>query len=203
MKLKNILASICLLVLSHTASAGLITETLKIEVLDSFSFKYWNINVGDTFSMDVSYNTDGFTTDSSGIYGGFTPVTTLSSTLLFENLVNNTALLNDGYFLSTHIEPDTYVSWDFRPSEDAYTEHFGISDFGVQLSLTEDHYGPIGTTFEGSFYISYSPLVGVGGGEEQISLSFTRSPMTQVPEPSSLAILGLGLLGLVRFRKKA
>jgi hypothetical protein len=194
MKLKNILISLCLLALSSTASAGLITFD---DIASQNSNRYVDQHAGYNFSRPLlaidlvgpiwNY---GAVSGDFGVLGNgscnFCSITAIdSSDFYFGGLWAKkwgTAIDSggsDSLFGSMRGMNDGQVVWQVSTGLNGSYKHFSAQNIAIdslQLNF-------------GNYFIF-----------DDLTLSSTP---TDVPEPSSLAILGLGLLGLVRFRKKA
>jgi len=241
MKLKNILASFCLLALSQTASAGLINAGFESGDLNG-----WNAN-GD---VNVTQSIADFQTDN---YGGIGSINTfeglymaqLSAGQIAANTLasimgvteatleatNGGANATDGsliYQSATANAGDSFTfNWNFV--EEDYLPYDDWAFYGVQFENEATQLfkfaslgvtGPSsGATINGWESLSvninqtgeYKFYFGIVNTNDTAldstlfidGISGTGSLGTSVPEPSSIAIFGLGLLGLVRFRKKA
>ena len=115
-----------------------------------------------------------------------------------------------------------------KPLADSYTTVFGggnetatvswdgpsLFDCGICILLVKDgnnapnqiyfNLGPAGYDWDGmeSIFIS-NPLIWPNGGSiSHVSIFSASEPTQQVPEPGSLTLLGLGLLGLARLSRR-
>ena len=241
MKLKNILASLCLLTLSSTASAGLINAGFEDGDLSN-----WNVTGDVTVTQSIAdFQTDtfggiGIINTFEGLYmaelsAGQVAANTLASimgvTEATLEATNGGANATDGslmYQSTTANAGDTFTfNWNFV--EEDYIPFDDWAFYGIQFENEATQLfkfaslgvtGPSsGATINGweslSVNISqtggYKFYFGIVNTQDTNldstlfidGISGTGTLSTSVPEPSSLAILGLGLLGLVRFRKKA
>jgi len=250
MKLKNILASVCLLALSSTASAGVIDYTTfnwSGECSDCLSDK------GDRSYEDSTPATgniilDGFTEGQDFVFDQSNFVSFQydgPSTHVDQLVIHNANYSEDdqwidqsnilfaqtgytgytGYNVIPTLNPDAVLAGYTHFAEDMVVNGWIKGDLSSYfLNLTFDTFVPVVgneykplSSFEPgdtaifslkTFNISYA-----SNGDWSITVDGTPNDIgrgasialaaTQVPEPSSVAILGLGLLGLMRFRKKA
>jgi len=195
MKFKNIFASLCLLALSSTASAGLITfddignqnqaNFLGQHAGYNFSSPLAVIDLVGTGSWNMGTVSGDFGVLSNG-YCNFCSITAIDSSDFYFGGVwakrwatATDSGGNDSLFGSMRGMNDGQVVWQVSTGLNGSYKHFAAQNIAIDsLQLNFGHF----------FLI------------DDLTLSSTS---TDVPEPSSLAILGLGLLGLVRFRKKA
>tara|TARA_R110002012_G_scaffold69609_1_gene180096 strand:+ start:5116 stop:5790 length:675 start_codon:yes stop_codon:yes gene_type:complete len=224
MKLKNILASICLLALSTTASAGLITDTANDSFIDETTGLEW-IDFG--VNNNQSFNYVSSQLGIGGEYEGWRLPTIEEVYAMWWNVadldnleadVENIDRFDEGYFYTK--DNNNNIN-----TESVFDDVFDI----IGYNETQPYGG--GETFKaygffegtGSLswirYENFTLHPGVpdhlvlqdtqnidsvrGLSDELYSTLLVRADVTSVPEPSSLAILGLGLLGLLRLRKKA
>jgi hypothetical protein len=208
MKLKNILASICLLALSSTASAGIITKSFEAEINNVFRTSV--VSVGDTFSWSVTY--DDSSTVSTWFLNGpdglantaddtvdFTQDCTLSPTCEFRGDIEFTIIgLLPELYAEMIGNGEAYRSTSSQNYSHLYSNIYGADYYKLLTDKVSLEFNVFSNSAYGSFRFlsSTQPYIGFNNIREVTG-------QVSVPEPSSLAILGLGLLGLVRFRKKA
>lgn len=245
--IKKILPAICLLVLSHTASASIIETTFNwsaecsdcssVKGDESFDFSHLvtgnvvlaGYTEGEAFTFDqsnlVSFQYDGpsnhvdnlvvhnanFDLDDqwvdesdwvSSFFGGdiFTvPGVTLNPdsvidgyTHFGENMIASGWLAADlsSYFLNLSF--DTFV-----PIDDISGEYIPFSALTGDFNTFAKKTFNIFYQSNGDWSVNVDDVPADLGRGARIAL-----PATQVPESSSIAILSLSLLGLVRFRMK-
>ena len=241
MKLKNIVATLCLLTLSSTASAGLINAGFEDGNLTS-----WN-TTGDVV---VTQSISDFQTDS---YGGIGSINTFEGMYMAQlsagtiganslasimgvtetalEATNNGANATDGslmYQSTTANAGDSFTfNWNFV--EEDYLPYDDWAFYGVQFENQATQlfkFASLGVTGPSSgasingwesltvniaqtgAYKFYFGVVNTGDTALDSTLfidgiSGTGTLSTDVPEPSSIAILSLGLLALIRFRKRS
>jgi len=199
MKFKNILASLCLLALSTTASAGLIT----FDDVPSGSIQNSYGDVGQYAGYDFSVNLDWIDlVDYPWNFG------TVSGD--FAMLNNNAGVGN----ITATDDSDFYFGGLWAKKWGTGIDSGGSDSlFGYMRGLNDGQIvWEVSTALNGSYKNFAAQNIAIdelqlGFGNyflvDNLTLSSQLTPSTEVPEPSSLAILGLGLLGLVRFRKKA
>lgn len=199
MKLKNILASLCLLTLSSTASAGLIT----FDDVPGGSRQNDYADIGQYAGYNFSTNLDWL-----DVVGSYWNYGTVSGEF---GMLNN----NTGVGAITAIDgSDFYFGGIWAKKWDTGIDSGGNDSlFGTMRGMNDGQVvWQVSTGLNGSYKNFAAQNIAIdalqlGFGDyflvDNLTLSSQPTPSTDVPEPSSLAILGLGLLGLVRFRKKA
>ncbi|MCP4984937.1 MAG: PEP-CTERM sorting domain-containing protein [Colwellia sp.] len=204
MKLKNTLASLCYILTSLTASAELITfddvpngsiPQNNRPLAQYAGFTFSNLNWVDV--SDNSYNYGAVSGDFAMLSMTFGEVNTIKA-----------ADDSDFYFGGLWAK-----SWGRTPESSGVDTSWGfmrgkksnqvVWEVAVSLNGSYEFLEAQNNAIdelEFDFYsVSYSPL---GFLVDDLTLSNQLASSTDVSEPSSLAILGLGLLGLMRFRKK-
>ncbi len=199
MSFKGFLASICLLTLSTTASATLITfdniaggsnqnSWASVGVHTGYNFStnlhwidvvnsYWNYGaVSGDFALLNNYSGVGIITASNNAdfyFGG-----------IWAKSWGTAANSGGPDYLSGFLRgmKNNQVVWQVTTGLNGSYKFFGAQNFAIdQLQLGF-----------GNHFIA-----------DNLTLTRELAPSVNVPEPSSVAILGLGLLALLRLRKKS
>lgn len=219
------------LVFATSAQAGLITETFEITVSDPNASGYWNVNAGDSFTIDISYDAqgtrvtnDGTTecTASDGDFAScdvFNPTFDVLSGLTFDvsaftDLVNFNAIEADGYTLA--LEPVSSLFGqlvrDFVSVESTWNV-FAADIGGIEFFADEQI--DIVNGFEPSAFrsgwlgLNLTPEFGVASlnqfasTSDYLNIGWQRVDSVAVSEPLTAGIFALGLVGLMGARRKA
>lgn len=220
---KKILCTASFLVLSFTASAGLITDTANDSFIDETTGLEW-MDFG--INNHLTYDYVNSQLDISGEYAGWTIATTEQTWTMLRNAFfglganlekeNSTDLRvqdgrnEHGSVIQEVIEKMGYnkVSSEGWYYEKEYSSGLSMGNNGltkvminmypdkqVQSSPSEDDVWM--TTYEHSNYYNID-----SSSFSTMLLRTYDTPVTDVPEPSTLAIFGLGLIALVRKRLK-
>ncbi|MFI5457825.1 MAG: PEP-CTERM sorting domain-containing protein [Isosphaerales bacterium] len=72
---------------------------------------------------------------------------------------------------------------------------------GASLNLVAFNNGPVTTSFAGVQSISVQKDIELSGGSAGIGVSVINQGFSSVPEPTSLALLGIGMTGFFAFRR--
>jgi len=224
--IKTIIPALSLLVLSQTASAGLITDTSNSSFIDQttgFEWMDFGVNNNDSYNTVISQLGAGGTYEGwrlasqDEVYDLWTNAFTglgADSERNAGNLYGRNQVFDqdsaDNTVLDSIFSMMGYnrLSYTYGASFLPVFESFGLfavsdtNSYGY-LSLKDQDYS------RGSW--SDSVIIGIGNGtalfdiaQERTSTMLIRDsgPLTSVPEPSSIAIMSLSLLGLIRFRSK-
>lgn len=137
----------------------------------------FELGLGDSIIGNFSFDTDLFPDDASGgdstTYYGFTGHVQLES---FDN-----------FFSSFNIQPNKQIA--------SLCFYDGL-DYLLYVNLIDNSF-----TFSGEDFIS--PIFQYNGHFEYLTDSNPIEPITSTPEPSTFILLGLGISGLVGYKKKS
>jgi len=258
MKLKNILASICLVTLSSTASAGIISgeyateggKSVNLQGLEwlsldhtqgmsrndiegGFTDKYGTVWAEDDWEYASLAQTDvlmrsvwgeEFEGRATSNYDGAEWFLENFGTMAYNKTGGYFSPLSDKFGYSQFIfgtngvdscangTVSCFAQIGIYDSSSSSNDLLDINVSGVQavsVSASDDAFGMIqgynGLDLDGRYYRSepYFNYYKHSYNGSLLVRAAQAGNSIEVPEPSSLAILGLGLLGLVRFRKKA
>ncbi|GHF87626.1 PEP-CTERM sorting domain-containing protein [Thalassotalea marina] len=206
--MKKLILPLLALGLSATANAGIIT------VYDN------EADFLAATSISNSYNFDGDATSN------FTDMDFGDFSITADGFDIETSISNSSsYFNSNHL--DFYTECCNVPDTMKINFDFGISAFGFDFSnedptsdftvitIDGNSYN-VGTSGSAGFFgftatgpissVTFNDDAGNGGANTSTKYDnfiFTRADSVSVPEPTSIAILGLGVLGLALRRRKA
>ena len=201
MKSQNILVGMCLGLLAGTSYA-----------IPSFEVSSANIDMNGNTSLEVSFNEESETLSLD-----FTPTTmnvrVQSSDGPFFNNLNTDAV---GTWASSSYTkgPTDQVVWSIDgyvftmkfvtnvQFESAVLEGFSVA--GAEEAINDEYrVSGIGSvTYGGESVLGGIIFDGSSIGDVRINFSSTTATLEAIPEPSTIALLGLGLVGLVVARKR-
>ncbi|MBV1916107.1 MAG: PEP-CTERM sorting domain-containing protein [Pseudomonadales bacterium] len=199
--MKNITKAVAFLFIGISTNANALMDGFDVSIGISYGYQIYelgNLSGGLDFSLQVEEDADpvsAFAVGFDGIpgtsYSASAPEGWTGTTGTSDQWVDQAQDLFD-------IPWDTFVGYDKISEEEIDFFALFVGDEGAEIGATGDT--PVegfSVTSEDGDLVPHSPFVVLAAGQ-----TTGGSISSKIPEPSSLALFGLGVLGLSALRKK-